>query len=320
MRQIVKIDVNDKVYGGRIYENEVVRLLQNDFQFKRVYLMKYKLKILNILYIIFQFFRYKFFYTGTLFLTNSTTFMAGLFSKNVVVIHHVEQKSRFQWKPKVIFQYLCDKYLFCHKRHFHQIIVVSEYWKQQLIKMGLKNISVIYNSFDIRDYQFTDIEIADFKRRFGLDDRPLIYLGSCREGKGGRESYRALKDLNVNFVTSGEKHMDLPVPNLELSYRDYKLLLAASDIVIAMSLFNEGWNRVVHEASLAGCVVIGTNPAGMGELMAISKQIVVKDFSELNEAVKSNIHLTYIAPDELVALNNEYFRMSWKNILEVCFK
>lgn len=315
MKRIVKIDVNNKVYGGRIYENEVVRLLQDDFQFKRVYLMKYKMKILNILYMICQFFRYKFFYTGTLFLTNSTTFMAGLFSRNIVVIHHVEQQSRFQWNTKVVFQYLCDRYLFCHKKRFHQIIVVSEYWKRQLNDLGLRNVSVIYNSFDKKDYQFTDNEVADFKKRFNLDDRPLIYLGSCREGKGGGESYKVLKNLDVNFVTSGEKHMDLPVPNLELSYRDYKLLLAASDIVIAMSLFNEGWNRVVHEASLAGCFVIGTDPAGMGELMAISRQMVVKDFSELNKAVKDNMHKTYIAPDELVALDNEYFRMSWKDVL-----
>lgn len=76
-KKIVKIDLNNKVYGGRVYENQVIDLLKDTFEFKRVFLIKYRTKVLNIPRILFLYIKYRFFYRGSLFLTNQTTWFAG---------------------------------------------------------------------------------------------------------------------------------------------------------------------------------------------------------------------------------------------------
>ena len=52
-KKIVKIDLNNKVYGGRVYENQVIDLLKDTLEFKRVFLIKYRTKVLNIPRILF---------------------------------------------------------------------------------------------------------------------------------------------------------------------------------------------------------------------------------------------------------------------------
>ena len=75
--------------------------------------------------------------------------------------------------------------------------------------------------------------------------------------------------------------MELPIPNLMLPFEEYRLLLAASDIVITMSLFKEGWNRCVHEAVLCGTPVIGSGKGGMEELLVMSGQTICTSFEDL---------------------------------------
>ncbi len=67
-------------------------------------------------------------------------------------------------------------------------------------------------------------------------------MGNCLKKKGVIETYNSLKDIDAYFVTSGNKDVELPIPNLMLPFEEYRLLLA-SDIVITMSLFKEGWNH-----------------------------------------------------------------------------
>lgn len=314
-RAIVKIDFNNKVYGGRIYENEVVSLLSDEFDFKRIYIRKNKSLLLDIVNLIGIIIKYKFFFKGTLLLTNSTSFLAGMLSNNIVVIHHIETNSHSRG-IRARLQAMCDTYFLRNKSKFNKIVVVSKYWFNRLKSLGCSNLNLIYNSFEPAEYQAATEDIHRFREKYGFTGKPLIYLGSCRKGKGVIESYEALKDLDAYFVTSGDPHVELPVPNLNLSFKEYKLLLASADIVIAMSLFEEGWNRVVHEASLSGTIVIGNNPAGMGELMELSKQVVVTNFDNLKNAVLKMIDTSYSPPKDLLKLDKNYFKKSWREILK----
>lgn len=107
MKTVVKIDLNDKVYGGRVYENQMVNLLTDNVCFRRIFLMKYKNKLLNLPRLLFLLVRYKFLFKGTLLLTNSTTFFAGYKSKNIVIIHHIIEDVKSNKLPD-IFQRYCD--------------------------------------------------------------------------------------------------------------------------------------------------------------------------------------------------------------------
>ena len=313
-KKVVKIDLNNKLYGGRVYENLIVDLLGNEIEFKREFLLKHSIKILNIPRIVWLFVKYRYFYKGTLLLTNHTTWFAGRRARNIAVIHHIDNTVSAVPTLAELFQLFCNKALLWNKNRWTRIITVAECWKETLAEMGLKNIDVVYNSFDVDAYDFPTSAIADFRRKNGWDDKPLIYLGNCQKKKGVVEVYDALKGMDVYMVTSGNSDVTLPIPNLYLSYDEYRLLLSASDLVMTMSLFEEGWNRTAHEAILCGTPVIGTGAGGMMELLTMSHQTVCTSFEELPGVVASKLSEHAEVGDTLSAFNLDYFRKEWRRI------
>lgn len=166
------------------------------------------------------------------------------------------------------------------------IVVVSKYWEEFFKKKGFKNIKVIYNPFDLENYQFNSNEVCDFKLKYDLQDKPLVYIGNCHELKGVKESYKSLKDLDVNLVTSGRKRASIPVVNLNLKFREYLLLLKASSVVVTMSRFPEGWCRTAHQSMLCQTPVIGSGLGGMKELLEGGNQLICTDFNQLKSYVE----------------------------------
>lgn len=313
MIRVVKIDINDKIYGGRVYENEMVKQLDGYVEFDRVFIMKHKLWVLNIMRFIGVWFHYKFFFKGVLLLTNATTLFAGLFSTNIVIIHHID--SHISLRPMRLYDYLCDKYLFLRAKTFDKIVVVASIWKELLAAKGLSNISIIYNSFDPDDFVFSPDDIQGFKAKYKLNEKPIVFLGNGIKGKGADVCYDILKDMDAHFVTTGKMDFDIPVIHLTLNYSEYKLLLASSSVVLTMSEFNEGWNRVAHEASLCGTPVVGSGRGGMRELLEIAGQ-TVSDFDHLKNNVLARLD-KYDGPTErLKALNMDYFKKSWEQVFK----
>lgn len=314
-KTIVKIDLNDKLYGGRIYENEIVNRLSSQFNFKRVFLLKYKCKILNLVRFIGLYAYYRYFFNGYLMLTNHTTWLAGYKSKNLVIVHHIDTSTSNGFSG--FFQKLCDKALISNKNRFHYVITVSSYWKNVLLNLGFLNPIVIYNSFDPSLYSFTQDDINEFKNKFDLNGKPIIYLGNSQRQKGVVESYSSLKDLNCYFVTSGIKDVELPVKHLVLGFRDYRVLLRASDVVICMSKLKEGWNRTAHEAMLCGTPVIGSGTGGMRELLEIGGGKVCGDFSDLRLFVEDVFEKgTKPNSNNLLKYDMTYFVERWFDVLK----
>lgn len=167
------------------------------------------------------------------------------------------------------------------------VVVIAEYWRRFLIERGVRNPVVIHTPFELGHYRVTPEEVAAFRRELGLSRRPLVYLGNCRPNKGTREAWEVLRDRGYGLVTSGPKQLDLPVPNLDGTLRDYILLLAASDVVLTMSTFDEGWNRTAHEAMLVGTPVIGSGRGGMRELLEGGRQLVCETFEDLPTMVET---------------------------------
>lgn len=208
--------------------------------------------------------------------------------KNVVIAHHID--STYLSYP--LLSKCLDKVYYQNLKEADLLVVVSEYWREQF-ESYVDNIKLIYNCFDIDEFQFTEEEIIEFKQKYHLLDKPIIYLGNCQKSKGVVESYNALKDLDVHLVTSGQKRIDTPAINLELNYRDYLRLLKASSVVVTMSLFKEGWCRTAHEAMLCKTPVVGSGKGGMEELLKEGEQIICRDFGEL----KNNVEYLLEQPD-----------------------
>ena len=205
--------------------------------------------------------------------------------KNLLIIPHLDF-SGFPLIARPFLNFFKNVFFFHNLKKMDAILTVSEYWKQYFLKKGCQNVYKIYNSFDLSDFNVSDEDVSDFKKKYKLQNKPIVYLGNCQKAKGVKESFKALKGLDVHFLTSGERKVKIPALNLNLSDRDYLTLLKASSVVIAMSKFKEGWCRTAHEAMLSKTSVIGSGRGGMRELLEGGKQIVCSDFKNLKERVQ----------------------------------
>lgn len=201
--------------------------------------------------------------------------------KNIAIVHHLD--SNYLSYP-LIYKSM-DRLYYSNLKSVDLLVVVSKYWKEHF-ESYVDNIKIIYNCFNMNDFQFTKEEIMEFKQKYNLLDKPIIYLGNCQKSKGVIEAYNELKSMDAYLVTSGQKRVDIPAINLDLNYRDYLRLLKASSVVVTMSLFNEGWCRTAHEAMLCKTPVVGSGNGGMGELLEGGRQIICENFIDLRYNVE----------------------------------
>lgn len=238
--------------------------------------------------------------------------------KNVAIIHHIDNS--LKPIPLKILSNISDKIMIRNLNLVDKIVVVSQYWKKYFEKLGFVSTEVIYNPFNPKDFEFSDHDIYEFKKRYHLLEKPIIYLGNCQKAKGVFESYEALKGLNAYLVTSGARDVDLPVVHLDVNYRDYLLLLQASSVAVTMSKFNEGWCRTAHEAMICKTPVVGSGLGGMEELLNGGNQIICHDFSELRDDVESamddqklgDLGYKFATMDQFTLRS---FKEKWRNLI-----
>jgi glycosyltransferase involved in cell wall biosynthesis len=238
--------------------------------------------------------------------------------KRIVIVHHFDNTFLLHQK----LYNLLEKIFWFRMRHSPDVIVaVSDFWKKIFQAKGVKNIKVIYNSFDT--INVSKEEIKKFKKKFDLEGKSIVYIGNCQEIKGVVESYKALAHLNVHLVTSGKQRIDLPAKNLDLTKAEYYTLLAASSIVITMSKFNEGWCRTAHEAMLLGKPVIGSGRGGMQELLHAGHQTVCSSFDDLESLTSRLLNNRLLRKKQGLAgfkyaskFTKEMFQKEWFKLIE----
>lgn len=205
--------------------------------------------------------------------------------KNLAVIYHIDS-SVFPLLLRLPF-FLLEKMAYWGLRKTDAILTISEYWQNYFLKKGYKNVFKIYPAFDLlSDFNVSESETAAFKKKYGLEEKPIVYLGNCQKAKGVVEAREALQGLDVYFVTSGQPQVIIDALNFNLDYADYLKMLKAASLVITMSKFKEGWNMTAHEAMLLKTPVIGSGSGGMKELLEGGKQIICQDFNFLREKVE----------------------------------
>ena len=289
MKNIGLIKIFLKRSGGNTYKEHVINSLANNFNIKNVNLEgtyfknRYLKAIESFIKLIFlkdkKDLWIRDFYS-TITLNKKKTK-----GKNLSLFFHIDF-SGFPIFSRIPLYLLEKFFLYGKLKKTDVIVVISEYWKNYFIKKGYKNIYKIYCGFDLNNFNITDEEVLEFKKKYKLEGKPIIYLGNCQKPKGVVDSYSALKDFNVHFVTSGRQRVKIPVLNIDVDYREYLKLLKASTIVITMSKFKEGWCMTAHEAMLCKTPVIGSGMGGMEELLKGGGQIICIDFKELKKKVE----------------------------------
>jgi glycosyltransferase involved in cell wall biosynthesis len=291
MKTIGWIEVSQKRYGGVLYNEEAREALSEKFE---VSVVSCKPRILSGLRRakFLEVFVRLFFLKGKMdvWVRDHFSLLTLPFDrtdgKNIVLVHHFDFSS-LPFPGNLVFSFLKKAFLYRNLRKADVIVTVSEYWKEHFTKKGYQNVRVICNGFSLKDFEISEECVKEFKRRFGLEGKPIIYLGNCQKAKGVVEAYEALKGLDAHFVTSGAAQARIGAKNLDLEYKDYLCLLKASSLAVAMSRFKEGWSRTVHEAMLCRTPVIGSGKGGMRELLEGGEQMVCPDLQKLKPMAES---------------------------------
>jgi glycosyltransferase involved in cell wall biosynthesis len=304
------------VRGGRVYELLAIDVLKNNYS---VTINKAFIKRSNILSFIFQNHKKKI--IGDICVVDPYLIALGKFNskkKNIAIIHHIDED--------IFNRNLMSKFFYFNlKRNLKKmnaVVVVSEVWKTILSDLGVKNIKVIYNSFDIAKYQFSKEEKESFKKRYNMtNNKPIVYLGPNSSGKGIAEVLDVINQEKYELIATGKTDVENKnVKTFFFSEEEFPLFLSCSDVVLCMSTMAEGWNRIAHEALLSKTPVIGSGSGGMQELLENSEQIIVKDITALNKKIDYCLENSdqYVASGYKSACKFDlnYFKSNWNQLIE----
>ena len=242
---------------------------------------------------------------------------------SIAIIHHIDHVLAKKTLYHRWYFYMLLKKL----KNCNAIVTVSEHWKNYFIEKKYKNVSVIYNAFDPSLYGNSDEDEKSFRARNGIPlEKKIIYIGNAIREKGVVEVYDALKRSDFHLIMTGPRNRvpELKVQYLNLKRKEYLQLLKFSSVVVCFSLMEEGWNRIAHESLLSHTPVVGKESGGMTELLTKAGQIVVRDKSEIRDAVLKAIaereQLIKSGFEFVKQFDMAYFENAWKNIVRSVIK
>lgn len=320
--KILRIKTSASRYGGNVYEEYMYRFLSDEMDVEETCPADVKQgtnRILSVVRFIFRLFQIASYQKASIQIRAMETalFLPKKPIKNIIIAHHVDH--RYSSLLSASLQILTFYYLKWFRDRVAVLVTVSHYWKDFFESLGFQNVIVIYNPFDLNSFIRSSQEIEAFKLKYNLTKKPIIYIGNAQKKKGVDKAYEALKNIDAHIITSGKPQIKTDAINLDISYEEYITLLHASDVVLTMSQFKEGWNRTAHEAMLCKTPVIGSGLGGMSELLIGGKQLICQDFSELPE------HISLCMKEKSIGENGytyasqftlELFENSWKSLLK----
>ena len=304
------------VRGGRVYELLAMAVLKNSYT---VTINEAFIKRSNILDYFFQ--NHKSKIKGDICVVDPYLIALGKFNakkKNIAIVHHIDLDLFSKNVMSKFFYFNLKRNL----KKMDSVVVVSEVWKSYLNNIGIKDIKVIYNAFDIASYVFSKEDKDSFKKKYKLTEgKPIVYLGPNSPGKGLNEVLNVIDDQKYKLIATGKVAVDNKnVKTFFFSEEEFPLFLACCDVVLCMSTMSEGWNRIAHEALLTKTPVIGSGTGGMQELLEKSGQIIVKEIECLNDNIAYCLKNSdaYIASgyNYTSKFDLDYFHSSWTALIE----
>ena len=317
-REKIHLTISKKRYGGSVYGSYISKLpgvkTQTLIETNSIN------RFVKLIHFIKNLYRFSKNHKDSIVIRNlDGCFFMRKSQKNIAVFHHYHPvKSSLLVGLYQRFAY----WNFLKKMHtFSKVVVVSRYWHEHFEKLGFYNTKLIYNPFEIELYRKKEEAVLkEFVKKYHFDpDKPIVYIGNPQKEKGADIAYEALKELDIQMVTTGIKQVDLPVKHLELSFDEYIILLQASSVSVLMSRIEEGWNRVALESVLCGTPVVGSGRGGMGELLVGAKQYVCDEPERLEEIVQEVLQNPVVASESLEyarSFSVERFNRSWEELLD----
>ena len=285
MKRIGWIILFTRRYGGNIYGDRVEKILTEEFDIERkiVFAKHIKWRYLKPFewFVAFLGLRgTKDLWVAQSFLVVAAFSIARIKGKKMAIIYHLDN-SVFPRILRPIF-FLLEKIFYHNLRNVDAI----EYWRQFFLAKGYPKVYKIYPGLHLPEFNISDKEVAEFKERYNLEEKAIVYIGNCQKEKGVVQAYEALKDLDVYLVTSGEERVKIPARNFNLDRKNFLRLLKTASVAVFMTRFHSGWDMTAQEAMLLKVPVIGVSRGGMKELFEKGGQIICDDITLLKGIVE----------------------------------
>jgi glycosyltransferase involved in cell wall biosynthesis len=184
------------------------------------------------------------------------------------------EQFRYFWRGWNPFRnLLIHRYL----RNVDKIISVSGALAVILRQNGISNVEVLHNGIDAGEFIVSDIKVREFKDKFGLNGKNVMFFGGrLGRAKGGNIAVELLKEINktlpeVVLLVAGAKDESMEEENVIftgwLDRSQMTVAYGASDVVLTLSIYMDPFPTVNLEAMAAGKPVIGTCFGGTPEIV-----------------------------------------------------
>lgn len=244
-------------------------------------------------------------------------FTPSMRARTIFVFHHYEP---LQHDSAPIEARLWQR-LFTALSQCAAVVCVAPYWANFLRARGVPHVKVIYNAFDLTEFDHVralDRQVC--RAEFGLaPDAIAVYAGKAVHWKGTDAVASALHgDSRLHVLATGSNTIGFTGTHHDLPRDRYLRLLRACDLGIFAPQMREGWSRCAAEALLTGMPCLIRPIAGLGDLAYITGQ-PAPDLSRLREQVYERAATpeaeTKAAYDALARFDTGYFSRAWGELL-----
>ncbi|AKB16444.1 glycosyltransferase family 4 protein [Methanosarcina thermophila] len=191
------------------------------------------------------------------------------------------------------------------------LIAVSQFTKDQIIKnynISSQQIEVVYNGIDIDNHNFSEEDIKETKKKFGLENKIiLLFVGRVDDPRKGLDTLlyamkKILKNKDVFLLVVGKGDQGNARKLSEIlkikgnviftgfvDSNDLKKYYSLCDIYVCPSRL-EGFGLTILEAMVAGKPIVATNVGAIPEIIGDYGLLVNPDNdSELCDAIIRSI-------------------------------
>lgn len=321
-KSFIRVSFSSKLYGGNVYEEAVDSIFlkyTDDFRVMRIGgRWSGAAKVLGLPSLIFRVL--KSYLSGRRLVVNFLSLPFFPFLKeSIIILHHVDTAG-CTWRV-ALHQQIASWFLRRVVSRTNLVVVVARYWEEYVRSAGFPRVRTIYNPFDAQRYiEVSESEVEDFLAKYSLNRSGIVYIGNPQPGKGYSQVLDALEGRGYQLISTGLGEPDEKrARHLQLSHREFVILLQLSECVVTFSQFKEGWCRVAHEAMLCSTPVVGSGSGGMRELLSEGGQLIASSKDELPALVEKAISERKARgfKGRSCALQFDYdrFERAWKDII-----
>ncbi|MFA4817332.1 MAG: glycosyltransferase [Parcubacteria group bacterium] len=226
-------------------------------------------------------------------------FIAPLVLKKPVIVvdHGVCSTEGFDWKKKLVFEYMKFTQNFFYFPRAAKVVNISKFTQSLTPKLLRNNQSVVYNGADNYEYP-SENEIIEFRKKYEIstDDVALLYVGRINHKK---QPYKGTRELVESFKHIKKKHPNAKLimagfgdendkewlksegimPFISADDKTLSLIYSICNIYITASKW-EGFNLPLVEAAHFGVPYVAYDIGAHGEVVDNLSGFLVKNKKE----------------------------------------